>query len=241
MRRALLLTAYNRPEYLREVLNSWSKVREIESWPMHILIDPSPHTDAIIQVIRSARLPVARLGVTVNPTRFGVLRNPYVGFDRLFNERLYDFVFRAEDDIVVSTDTLEYVTWASNRYQYDDHVAIVQAASAEPKTADPRRIVVDGSFSPWDFGTWRRWWNSVIKPTWDLDYSTNSGTPGHHAGWDWNLTERVLPARGLHVCRPAASRSDSIGIIGTHSTPSIHQKMPSFVPERPSFYEEFAA
>lgn len=233
MKRALLLTAYNRPEYLREVLDSWSRVREIDQWPLHVMLDPSDKTDEMIDVIRSSGL---RARTSINPTRFGVLKNPYVGFDRMFNAKGYEFVFRIEDDIVVSTDILEYVTWASNRYQYDDHVAIVQAASSDPAGGSPDEVVVDGDFSPWNWGTWRWWWNRVIGPTWDLDYSTNNGVPGQESGWDWNLNKRVMPQHQLQVVRPRVSRSDSIGLHGVHSTPSIHQHMPSFVAEQPSSF-----
>lgn len=236
MKRALLLTAYNRPEYLREVLDSWSRVRDLDRWPLHITLDPSDKTDEMIETIRAARLPI-KPRVSVNPTRFGVLKNPYAGFERLFNDRLYDFVFRIEDDIVVSTDTLEYVTWASNQYQYDEHVAIVQACSSGPEGADPAQVIVDEDFSPWNWGTWRLWWNKIIGPTWDLDYSTHNGVPGQEAGWDWNLNTRVMPQHRMQVVRPAASRSDSIGLYGVHSTPSIHQTMPSFIADRPSTFD----
>lgn len=147
MRRALLLTA-TRPEPLRAVLDSWLQVRELEHWPLHIQIDPmGSDTDEVIELSRE--FPLAR--ITVNPRAYGYVQSQRIGLERLFVQRRYDFVFGIRDDIEVAPDILEYLTWASNCYQYDPSVQEVQAVAAPSGSLSPEKM-------PGGWGTWRYWW-----------------------------------------------------------------------------------
>jgi hypothetical protein len=228
MKHAILLTAYNRADYLVETLQSWADVRGIENWPVHVMLEPSENKDEMIQVLRQHGLPEMR--VTVNPTRYGVLKNPYIGFHRLFNDRGYDFVFRIEDDVLVSDDILEYVGWAAEEFQSKEDIALVQAFSGDDSD-DVSKVLVNGNFAPWNWGTWSDRWVHYIGPTWDQDYSTYNDRPGNQSGWDWNLNTRVLPSLNLSLVRPAVSRTDHIGAQGTHAT-GVRTETPSFARHR---------
>jgi len=229
MRRALFLTAYNRPDYLRDSLVSWESVQGLEGWTVLATIEPSPLQSAVSDIIRSFS---DRMGIdielTINPERYGVLRHPWVVFERLFSEG-FDFVVRTEDDIVVSDDILKFFEWSSEHFEHDPEIATVNAFNT--MTSDPTQPdVVQRSrqFSPLVWGTWRDRWEQVISPTWDHDYSTFNDYPGHQSGWDWNLNTRVLPQRGLRCAVPCAPRSDHIGVVGTHGTAENFFRNPHF-------------
>lgn len=215
MRRALFITAANRPEYFRETMNSWRKVRGFYDWHVFVRLEPTdrvPEHNAIIEELEHEKI-----HVQVNPQVYGVLHHPWVGFEELF--RLFEFVVRAEDDLLVSDDVLEFFEWASETYRDDQEIAAVVAHSKEDTQYHIESIRRDDQFSPWVWGTWQDRWAEYISDTWDHDYSTYNGSPGNQAGWDWNLDTRVLPSLGKKVIHPVSSRVKNIGVYGVHGTP----------------------
>ncbi len=229
MRNALLLTVFDRVDLLEPVVASWRRVPELASWHVRVAAEPSTVADQVVEVL--AGLPGA--DVVVNAERLGVAENPYRHLGALFDAG-YDFVVRAEDDLLVADDVLRFLTWAAERFAPDREVACVCAFSREPADADPAVVQRRAAFTPWLWGTWRDRWADVIGPTWDRDYSTWNRSPGFESGWDWNLNTRVLPSRGLTTVAPLASRVQNIGVVGQHGTADQHETAPSF---RPAFGE----
>lgn len=228
VKKALFLTAFNRPDYLAESLASWKTVRGLDDWDIYAQIEPNAFAEEQRDMINHAFLYHDNVEVVVNPELYGVLHNPWVGFDKLFKED-YDFVVRTEDDLVVSSDILEYFNWASSRFQNNTSVATVNAYTTYDGPSDAVALVP--LFSPLVWGTWQDRWEGLIGPTWDHDYSTNNGIPGVQAGWDWNLNTRIFPQHGLRACFPLASRVHNIGLVGTHSLPENYETSKSFKPD----------
>jgi hypothetical protein len=215
MKKAILLTAYDRPHYLAPVLDSWMEVRGFDDWPLHVFLEPGHRADEMAALCEQTKHP--ELTIHRNASILGVLENPYQGFDHLFNELDYDFVLRIEDDLLVSEDVLEFFSWVAETYIDDE--GILTAIGFTQEDGEPDRVRRTPSFSPWVWGTWRDRWNDVIGPTWDHDYSTFNGSPGNQAGWDWNLNTRIIPSLGYESIYPLASRVQNIGEYGVHGTP----------------------
>lgn len=229
MKRALFLTAYNRPEYLRDSLTSWESVSDLDGWRFFATVEPSPKQDEICEILHDfeSRVGVG-MEVRINPERYGVSRHPWVIFESLFTDG-FDFVVRTEDDIVVSSDILRFFRWSSETFERDPEIATVNAFNT--MTSDPSQpgiVQTSTQFSPLVWGTWRDRWERVIGPTWDHDYSTYNGHPGNQSGWDWNLNTRILPKLGLKCAVPSAPRSDHIGVVGTHGTRENFFRNPHF-------------
>lgn len=239
MRKALFFTAYDRPNYLLRALETWGYVRGLKDWDIVARIEPGLYADQIYDIFEGfwagSRHP--NFQIITNPTRLGVLHHPWAGFTELF-EQDYDFVVRAEDDLRVSDDILEYFTWAAAKFEHDDRVASIHGFMREG-SGTPEEVEVQPRFDPLIWGTWRRTWESLIGPTWDHDYSTYNGAPGIQSGWDWNLNTRIYPGHGLGGVFPRLSRVDNIGVHGTHSTPDNFYTAPSFQASiEPSVYRE---
>lgn len=228
MRRALLFTAYDRPDYLAEVLRTWSAVRGLDRWHVVARIEPGKYTDQIISMFTDffERMNLDVASIVVNPSVLGVLHHPWVGFEDLFKD--YDFVVRTEDDLLVSVDILEYFEWASEHYDSDPVVASVHGFSADVGGA-PESVHRLTRCSPLVWGTWRPYWEEVMGPTWDLDYSTFNGFPGNESGWDHNLNTRIYPKLGLVGIYPVVSRVKNIGVYGTHSGPDNYYDAEEFL------------
>ncbi len=224
MRRALLLTAYDRPRYLAEVLRSLAAADGLDGWHVRVAVEPGERQQEVLALVHGA-LPDA--DVHVNPERLGVAVNPHRHLSALFADG-FDFVARTEDDLVVADDVLRLLEHCSTRCVDDAEVAVACAFSPAEAGADPALLHRTTAFSPWLWGTWRDRWESLIGPTWDLDYSTWNDSPGFESGWDWNLNTRVLPAHGLTTIAPLASRVQNIGVVGQHGTAENHEQAASF-------------
>jgi hypothetical protein len=223
------LTAFNRPQYLKEALSSWQKVRDLEDWDIYVQIEPNDFAEEQANMVRVAFQDHPSVEVLINPQVYGVLHNPWVGFERLFMAKNYDFVVRTEDDLVVSADILEYFGWAAEEFQNNSQVATVNGFTYRDGPSDEVALVP--LFSPLVWGTWQDRWEGFLGPTWDHDYSTFNGEPGNQSGWDWNINTRLFPQHQLLACFPLASRVHNIGIHGVHSLPENYSTSESFIPD----------
>lgn len=217
MRSAILLTTYNRPHYLEKVLESWQHVRHFQEWPLHVFVEPSEEMPQIIGMLESLDHP--NMHIHINPTIYGVLHNPWVGFETLFREEHFEFVVRVEDDLLVSDDILEFFAFQAEKWEQRENVYAVLGFTNENGDDDAYRLVPN--FSPLIWGTWWYIWQDKIGPSWDHDYSTYNHTPGHQAGWDWNLNTRIYPADGALSVAPTSTRVKDIGEFGVHANGTL--------------------
>jgi hypothetical protein len=229
LRKFLFITAANRPAYFRETMNSWRKARGFYDWNVVVRLEPSEFVAEHLQICKE--LEHEKLTVMVNPQVYGVLHHPWEGFNDLFKNGYVHFVVRAEDDLIVADDILEYFDWAADRYASDKEIAAVVGYTDEISYR-PQYVRRSDSFSPWVWGTWSDRWEDFIRDTWDHDYSTFNGAPGNQAGWDWNLDTRVLPSLNKKIIAPAMSRVQNIGVWGVHGRPENFK-------QAASFYENF--
>ncbi|WNN94985.1 glycosyltransferase [Microbacterium phage Magritte] len=225
---ALFFTAYDRVDYLRQTLQSWESVRGIQDWHVVFRIEPSPHQQDVEVLFRlfAETMMLPSYEIIVNETKLGVLEHPYVGFQELFQR--FDFVVRAEDDLLVSDDILEYFSWAAETYENDDTIATINGFSKLAGT--DYGIFRQQRFNPWIWGTWKRVWDRLLEPTWDHDYSSFNGVPGVESGWDWNIDTRLLTRFGYSAIYPENSRVQNIGLWGVHGTPENLLVASSFKP-----------
>ncbi len=229
MKKAVFLTAFNRPQYLADVLHSWQQARELQDWDIYAQVEPNALAEEQADAIRWAFRDHPNVEVVINPQVYGVLHNPWVGFERLFQMKGYDFVVRAEDDLIVSADILEWFDWVAETYKNNPKVATAHAFTHTD--GHPGAVELSTGFSPWVWGTWQDRWEGLLGPTWDHDYSTFNGFPGNQSGWDWNINTRLFPQHGLRSVEPTGSRVHNIGMFGTHAQPQDYVTSDTFKPD----------
>lgn len=228
--KALFFTAYKRLEYLIPTLEQWRKVRGIENYDIYFRVEPSERTEDVIEEISKFSNDInTDVRTILNLERQGCARNTWNGFNDLLSK--YDFVVLTEDDILPSTDVLEYFTFLERKYRDDEEVAVI-SANYEFEGHDPYSISKVDIFRGIIWGTWKDTWDKYIRDTWDFDYST--AVDEGPSGWDWNLTLRVLPQNNLKTIVPHSARSQHIGVNGIHCGPEIFEgtQMKSFKLER---------
>lgn len=215
MKDTLVFTVCQRPFYFREVLASWGEVRGIQDWRVIFMIEPTDQTQAQVAAIDAFRHPDKQL--VFNHERLGVLVNPWEGFERAFSSGA-EYVVIGEEDLVVSEDVLEFQSWAKREFQGRSEVfGVMSQMQGAFETDDSSAVALVQDFNPWVWGTWKDRWYSVLRDTWDKDYSSGGAAD---SGWDWNIAKRILPSRGGFMAVPGASRSQNIGQhLGVHALP----------------------
>lgn len=209
----LALMANDRPSYFIPVTAHWQQARGLDQWDPYVSLEPTSYLAEMHAIATERGFPVK-----VNPARWGVLHHPWRILESLFAEHHADFAVIAEDDVLVSDDILEYYTWAAKRFADERVLAVCSSSFREQASpAEDYRAVVHTGFTAMCWGTWGTRWQSVLRDTWDHNYS--SGTPdAPQSGWDWNFNLRIIPQGNWQVVSPAASRTDHIGAVGTHTT-----------------------
>lgn len=215
-------TACDRPEWLKQSLDSWLETNLSLATSIHFFIEPSDKLGAVVAVIdafaEKSPTPVIK---HFNKEKQGVLRNPWNLFENLFNVQMATFAVLAEDDFLVSPDILDFFA-ATQKEMSDTSMAVCAKWVGLGADEDPSAWHRKAEFTGNIWGTNKRVWNSFMRNTWDFDYS--SGTPeAPQSGWDWNLGVRVMPQNGLHCIVPTASRSYHVGITGVHCTEEVYQ------------------
>jgi hypothetical protein len=221
MKKAIVFTVFDRVQYLKETLDSWEQVRNINNYDIYFKIEPSDHQQGIFDVIDNFdnhRECISHK--LLNKSIIGNGFNTWESFEYLFNK--YDFVILAEDDIVVSKDIVEYFDSTEPMFRDDDEVAII-SANTKLSVEDPSKVVRQQGFNGLVWGTWKKYWINYFRDNWDKDYSSDT----EKCGWDWHLNLRIMPSNGLKNINPMASRSNHIGINGIHCDKTIFDETQS--------------
>ena len=136
MNLAVAMPVCNRPHYLSPVLESWRDVRGISDVPMFFRCEPGyPDMPPLVRRER----PAGPGEVVVNGECLGNDQNMKAAITSAFADGA-EFVVAAEDDVMVSADLLEYMTWAAGAYAADRQVlAVCTHQDAPPGPLDEVR------------------------------------------------------------------------------------------------------
>lgn len=228
MKPVIVLPVYSRPHYLARVLASWRNVRGIEGSCMIWRCDPG--YPEVVRLLERDR-PRCDGEVIVNESRLGNDQNMLAALTAGFATGA-DFVIAAEDDVLVSSDLLEYMLAMRDACAEDKSVLAVTAwQDAAPGPPDEVQRVA-WFFGGACWGIWRDRFDEV-----------RDGWPPSGRGYDRHLWETCQ--RTGRVCiQPAATRCKNIGETGTGGTWSFREtwERQQFSPDiPPQSYRERAA
>jgi hypothetical protein len=226
---AIIVTAFARPAYLERTLSSWQNTRGIRG--IHsVTLALGHHPPAFMDQLRlydsfRRELGLGARGLVKPDSAAAKASN---GMHRAIAEAAnwtlarnpdVEFLIFGEEDLIVSSDVLEYFSWAREQFAEDERVLAVCSHSPGGQGWDPKGPIDDGDadqetvrllpgyFQAWVFGTWQDRWEKILKPSWD--YDCNKGGP-LTSGWDWGVL-RTVREGGYFCVVPDASRSQNIG------------------------------
>jgi hypothetical protein len=203
----------DRPGTLARVLHSWSRARPPREGLQFIFaVEPDGDPQLMADIIK-------RYSVThdwpseihFNQRQLGVDGNPPHVIDLAFEHA--DRMVYSEDDVVVSEDVAEYLSWGLDRYERDGSVLAVCAFELNGQH-DPAAVRRDREFRPTCFAMHRNRWEDGIR-SWDFE-------PRPDFGWDNYIQQRHLMTTGRCVIKPVQSRSQHVGWSGTKAGTEGH-------------------
>jgi hypothetical protein len=183
---------WNRPHYLRRVLDAWSRVRGVDEAVFEFHCEPG--CDEAVALCETAGF--AEWRVYVNTERLGHARNVQKSMNSAFG--FTDYVIQACDDFVPSTDLLELHGWHRDRYAGDPSVLALTAGRDVPADgglAAVWRCQLIGALSGFHAHKWAQ-----LDDRWD---------EGLGNWWEW-VDRRWCQAGGWDVLFPAVSRVGAI-------------------------------
>lgn len=217
---AVVTTAWKRPYYLEQTLAAWERARGFDQlYNFWIKVGASPRLPEVRKVMNdfADRADTRQVVFQEDDGTLGPWRTNAEAISLAFKDPAVNFVFMAEEDILVADDVLELITWAKEEFAGDPEVLVVNAHSRcgqgwdgpdvkDDPDADPAIVRLIPYFNQWGWGTWRDRFERVLLPQWDYD-----GTSGHpmQSGHDWNIHLRSM--RGHVAVTPDASRTQHIG------------------------------
>ncbi len=235
-RKAITLIAYNRPDYLKEVISALSQVKGIEDYRLFCGIDPG--CPKVVEMCRN--IDFVESEIVVNPARFGVNYNNRRIIQHAFSKGS-GFVVAVEDDIVLSRDALSLCNWFHD-WENRDAFLLMNLFAGDSSNETPLRVESRRHFCPWGWCVTKQKYEEWIQPAWMRDTR----------GWDFSINQLIEREPSLKVLTPTLSRTRNIGRTGVHETPVHHDSVFSnaissngstsesfeFISEVPSTYDE---
>ena len=203
----ITICAYNRPEYLQQVL---------ESLHVALRLCPEFQVERIFIGVDHGGLttPVKfdgyNLEVVYWPEHLGVTEHPRRLLQYVFIERGSSFNLHLEDDTVPAPDAIRLVEWF--RSLIPDPAHILSLHSRSTHYCNPKGVITRPDFGVWGWATTSYVARKYILPWWNHRRT-------EPLGWDHSLTG-VIERYSLKVLSPALSRVENIGREGgAHQTP----------------------
>jgi hypothetical protein len=214
-KRAISLITFQRENYLKETLESWRNARGIENYDFYIFIDRSENLQNILDVANNfKKTSLFNVYITVNKIgQQGNWRNSFNAINSIINR--YEFVILAEDDVIVSNDSLEYFDYLIPIYQDSEDIISISANYVNDNAFNDNSVFVINGFSGLVWGTWPKWWNKILKTAWSIP-------PENGIAWD-EVANLIVRGYDLRSVVPAVSRSQHIGKTGYYSDPEIYK------------------
>lgn len=190
---------YNRPEHLKRTINSLKNNSLASQSVLYIFSDAAkspadlPQVEAVRYYINTIS-GFKRVVVENNKQNFGLAQSIIHGVSKVINE--HGKIIVLEDDLVVSTDFLDYMNNALNFYELNRQIFSISGYSATEKL---RHLHDKTSFfhyriNSWGWASWKDRWHEVDWEVSDFKSfikSKNSRQQFNRSGTDsWSMLMR---------------------------------------------------
>jgi len=208
--KSISITAFNRPRYLKKVLQSLS-LNNLKGYDK-IYCGIEPGNDEVFEICR--KIDFIEPVIILNKTVIGIRRNPYELLNRLFEEGS-EFNVYLEDDSELSPDAIELANYHYNNFKNDEYFCCCfhnYQSSKEHKS----KLIEKQEFWAIGFSLFATAWKKWYKSYWFDDHIAKEFNIGG-IGWDWSIRASILKHK-KQVLTPMFSRSMHIGRVGIHSS-----------------------
>lgn len=197
MKSAIIFIAHNRPKYFQQVLDSFSNVQNLSDYDLFFNLDGKnkENIKCVTKFLKSISYTITPDTIKINNTPLGCGANHKDGISRVFNLG-YDYVICAEDDVIITNDTLYYFNKVCD-LNYFIKCAFIPLYNIEEQIY----LTYDKWFTPWVWLICKNNWNQLKDK---IDWNNR---------WDHNITNYMIE-NDLLSLYPRSTRSQNIGIYG---------------------------
>ncbi|HNW88177.1 MAG TPA: glycosyltransferase [Bacteroidales bacterium] len=210
MKIPIVMPTYNRPEFLRVVVDHLRVCDNIDKFKIYTSEEPGfPEVQKIFKSID-----FMEIERHINDRRLdcnnNVLQAINIGFLNA------DFVVVLEDDVVPARDFLNLCIWADENFRNDSSIGCVTGFSLSREEKPDQEVAADvlkwQYFWPWGWATWKdRWEHPDNKEASDI-----SKTGRNIHSWDINFSNVFFLKNGFHSLFPVIPRTRNIGVHGRY-------------------------
>jgi hypothetical protein len=210
--KTISIVTSGRPQYLSQVVDSWTRVKGFNNYKLIAFIEPGPYAEIESNLFREVAGFFKDASITINQQLMGLSPNTLQGL-KAGLEQCDGFHIHTEDDILLAPDVLDFMEWADANYKDDKQLFQATAYCAnnnKNNDSDWFKVVRKCKFGPLCWGTWTDRLHEIV------DYGERYwNVPGVQGEWDVDTNHRVRNNRDS--IWPLVSRSLHIGLVGLHS------------------------
>jgi hypothetical protein len=215
--KTITLTVSGRPQYLKPMLVSL-KQNDLSGYE-YLRINIEPGNPEVVDICNA--IDFIPTSIYLNPSNFGVRRNPYEALKYVFQDGS-DFNVYLEDDILLSHDAFRLADFHRRRFINDRSVIACSFHNYKSQKIEDQVEFLE-EFVAIGFSLTKENWEKYFKPYWFDDAIAEEQKIGG-IGWDWSI-RAVIKKFDLRVLTPVYSRSTHIGEYGYHCRPSDQKRL----------------
>lgn len=218
--KTISITAYKRPEYLKQVLASIQANKFVDQYELFLGLEPG--NNEIVDLVKS--IDWIKTHIYVNDVVLGVRKNPHKLMNKVFLAGSIMNVY-LEEDVIISPDALSMANWYLET-QPENAWLSLNFLDYGSSTARPYVLIASKKFNALGFCVKSWAWREHFSRFWMSDDGTKRVYGEEYSGWDWAVTAHLKENAGLKTLTPMLSRSNHIGRNGgVHASPEFHDKI----------------
>ena len=216
--KGIILPVYNRPHYLKILLES---VRYAEEYELFAAIEPSEKSDEVCAFLQRHKNKFKALHLHVNPERKGMIQNTFDIMQTAFAN--VSFCVCLEDDLWLSPDFFCLMDFYERTFREEPlSYSCYGGQSGKYPSPEIDTLISDNYFYGNGWAVFQENWDKWFAPNW---FSSKYAQKHFNAiGNDWNISG-VFREFNARMLVPTLSRSKHIGVIGQHHTQAIWDKL----------------
>lgn len=201
MNKTISLACYNRPQVLRETLDSIKEqMANLADYKLYINCEPG--NNEVIDIIKN--IDFIETDIVINSKQLGLNANTFAHISRAFEKS--DFNLYLEDDIVLSPDALNLFEWYMEQDLTDIAMMALCNITDRGNKLDENLLYRTRLMYCWGFVVSNKQFEKYFKPVW-------FPTTGY---WARNSANHIRSFKNLYNILPQLSRATTIGRTGAN-------------------------
>lgn len=164
----LMITGYNRPDYMKEVVESLNICNELENIPVFIFLDGGYNSLQKQNAVECSKIIFKNKFLKMREYNYGCERNVLNSIYYIFNELNFENIFILEDDLVVCKNYFKYIFSNFKKIKlFDESAGMFQGwnkctLNPEEKKHNLGKYEIDNGEHLWGYLLTKETWQKIL-------------------------------------------------------------------------------